>query len=125
MSRDGIARWKQPIVAAAGLDAFESMVQEVLEMSNEAAPDGMTPQNASAHPLPSPIQKEAGMVVRDVGASSEAVVGKERTVQPAEGLPVPRWLFRLIGHVMAAVFGLGLGYLVLHWLRPETFAWPW
>ena len=33
MSDDGIARWKQPIGAAAGFDEFEAMVQDVLQLS--------------------------------------------------------------------------------------------
>ncbi len=33
MSDDGIARWKQPIGAAAGFDEFETMVQDVLQLS--------------------------------------------------------------------------------------------
>ena len=40
MSSDGIARWKKTIDAAAGFDAFESMVQEVLDSSAEAVAIG-------------------------------------------------------------------------------------
>jgi hypothetical protein len=40
-------------------------------------------------------------------------------------LPVPRWLLNLIGHVLAALLGLILGYLILAWLRPLTFPLPW
>jgi hypothetical protein len=31
----------------------------------------------------------------------------------------------LVGHVVAALTGLGLGYLVLSWLRPDAFPLPW
>lgn len=48
--------------------------------------------------------------------------GKET---PADDeLPIPRWLFSMIGHVMAALLGLALGYLVLHRLRPGKFPLP-
>jgi hypothetical protein len=40
-------------------------------------------------------------------------------------LPVPRWLLNLIGHVLAALLGLILGYLILAWLRPLAFPLPW
>jgi molecular chaperone DnaK len=39
--------------------------------------------------------------------------------------PQSGWLFRLIGHVIFALIGLGLGYLILHWLRPNLFHLPW
>ncbi len=44
---------------------------------------------------------------------------------PSSELPLPRWLFNLIGHVLAAVLGLILGYLILALLRPLTFPLPW
>ena len=40
-------------------------------------------------------------------------------------LPIPRWLFSLIGHVLAAMLGLVLGYLILSLLRPLTFPVWW
>ena len=48
--------------------------------------------------------------------------------QPAKTpyeLPFPQWIFSLTGHVVFALAGLGLGYLVLCWLRPDTFRLPW
>jgi hypothetical protein len=44
---------------------------------------------------------------------------------PCSALPLPRWLFSLIGHVLAALLGLSLGYLILAWRRPLTFPMPW
>jgi hypothetical protein len=37
----------------------------------------------------------------------------------------PRWLISLIGHIVASAVGLGMGYLVLNRLRPESFPLPW
>ncbi|HOM18859.1 MAG TPA: hypothetical protein PLQ00_16120, partial [Thermoguttaceae bacterium] len=31
----------------------------------------------------------------------------------------------IVGHVVAALLGLALGYLILHIMRPETFPLPW
>jgi len=38
---------------------------------------------------------------------------------------VPRWLVIVIGYLLSAIVGLSLGYLVLMWLRPESFPPPW
>ena len=35
------------------------------------------------------------------------------------------WLVRQRASVLAALFGLAIGYLVLHWLQPETYLLPW
>jgi hypothetical protein len=44
---------------------------------------------------------------------------------PPYQLPIPHWLFSMTGHIIAAAIGLGLGYLLLHWLRPGKFPLPW
>jgi molecular chaperone DnaK len=54
MSDEGIARWKQPIGDAAGFDEFESMVEEVLTLSDSGGdrvpmtPTGAVPKAASS-----------------------------------------------------------------------------
>lgn len=40
-------------------------------------------------------------------------------------LPVPHWIISFVGHIIAAAMGLGAGYLLLHWLRPEKFPLRW
>ena len=50
---------------------------------------------------------------------------KRRGSDSLPELPLPRWLFSLIGHVLAALLGLVLGYLILALLRPLTFPLPW
>jgi hypothetical protein len=52
-------------------------------------------------------------------------VGEPSKDDPSSALPVPRWLFNLVGHVLAALLGLVLGYLILARLRPLTFPLPW
>lgn len=132
MSDEGIARWKQPIGAAAGFDEFESMVEEVLAMSDDGATlvpmalDGATMKPVAAvKTLP---EESDSMRVRMSLPESEDVVDisvKPSHGPPASGLPIPRWLFNLIGHVFFAILGLALGYYVLTWLKPETFRLPW
>lgn len=43
----------------------------------------------------------------------------------AEAARGRNWTVTIVGHVMAAIIGLGMGYLVLHFLRPESFPFPW
>ncbi len=186
MSDDSIARWKQPIGAAAGFDDFEAMVQDVLQLSAgggaETAPQ---PTAADIKPRPavapadspaaapvepakaasaaprregwSPFAAAAGAAESSAGAAVElppqpeslqaegdepsqgeepaaesddavfaiAVAKRPPLVKPAPTPPIPRWLFNMIGHAIAGLLGLALGYLILHHLRPETFPLPW
>jgi len=45
--------------------------------------------------------------------------------QPSAKRPIPRWAVYVGGHVAAILLGLGLGYMVLHFLRPDSFPVPW
>jgi len=38
---------------------------------------------------------------------------------------IPRWIINVVGHVLAAAIGLGLGYLLLSQIRPDAFPLPW
>ena len=115
MSDDGIARGKPTIDAAPGFDAFESVVREVLQSLDAPAPDEMTFQAAAA------MQADfAGPV-----AAPPPIAAAKLTAQLGKGLPIPRWLFSLIGNAIAALLGLALGYLILSWLRPEAFPLSW
>jgi molecular chaperone DnaK len=50
----------------------------------------------------------------------------EYTRAPVAGVRrPPRWVINLIGHIVASVVGLGMGYLVLNWLQPGRFPLPW
>lgn len=121
MSRDGIAHWRKPIVEAAGFDAFESMVQDVLEKSDAT----------TSEPISGLMQADfAGPVAAAPVATPETenepkAVESKPAAKAHYELPVPHWLFSLTGHVFFAMAGLGLGYLVLCWLRPNVFRLPW
>ena len=60
-----------------------------------------------------------------VDTSGAVSAGEPSNGDSPSALPLPRWLFNLIGHVLAALLGLALGYLILAWLRPLTFPLPW
>jgi hypothetical protein len=55
------------------------------------------------------------------------MVSADERPQPAvePELPIPRWVVNLIGHVLAALLGLILGYLILAWRYPLRFPLPW
>jgi hypothetical protein len=71
---------------------------------------------------PSPEQAPTS----DEKTASESAPGDATSSEPMPyELPIPHWLFSMIGHVIAAATGLALGYLILHWLRPGKFPLPW
>ncbi len=62
---------------------------------------------------------------RSVDTPVPVSADRETDSESLPELPVPRWLVNLVGHVLAALLGLILGYLILAWLRPLTFPLPW
>jgi hypothetical protein len=59
-------------------------------------------------------------------APPPSTVNQSSNDKSAHALPIPRWLLNAIGHVLAALLGLLLGLLILHWLRPDLLPWwPW
>jgi molecular chaperone DnaK len=142
MTNEGIARWKQPIGAAAGFDEFESMVEEVMEMSVDGAEIvPMTAKGIASKKVDPTVAKRAGPtaskasdddVPQDDLASSaslpdNAAVSSDNPANTVWGytIPIPRLLFNTIGHVLAAMLGLGLGYWLLTRWKPESFSWLW
>jgi molecular chaperone DnaK len=142
MTRAGLERWKNPVVAAAGFDSFERIVLDALDapavepLGQEAIEamqaDFSTAQPAAAReggwrplvagPRPTPIELPAE-------EQAEEPVEEDPYDRRAARLAVmrtkPAWILRVVGHVIAAVLGLMLGYAVLSWLRPEMFPFPW
>ena len=127
LSDEGIARWKRPVGEAAGFDAFEAMVEDVLMSFPDETLEGMAPwPNAAVRTSPivneTPSKDEPPTAN---GASPPEQANARQDGQSGNGSLAPRWLLSLIGHVVAAAVGLGLGYLLLSWLRPDVFSLPW
>jgi hypothetical protein len=62
---------------------------------------------------------------KSADASEPVFVDKSSDSDPMPELPIPRWLLNLIGHVLAALLGLILGYLILACRYPLRFPLPW
>ncbi len=128
LSSEGIARWMRPVVSSAGFDAFEEMVQDVLDVpaGGEAAEVveatiGVDPVAVAADAEPPP---EAGPMQQPAAVAGPAVTTAGRGRSDAQSA-TRRAVVMLIGYITSALVGLGMGYLVLSWLRPNMFPPPW
>ncbi len=93
-----------------GLPGAQRSVMSMNEVSEQLH------ENEAGPPVVSPKLLDTA----DAGSREE----RSASDSPPE-LPLPRWLFNLIGHILAALLGLVLGYLILALLRPLTFPLPW
>ncbi len=147
LSEKGMTRWKEPVASASGFDAFENIIGDVLGLDD--APNPANPQGASATTAPQPSSRPAqatgagaqstGADAQPGGASAQSpaagtarrppggqpsragsppVAADESEAEPSPG--VPKWLVQVIGFVVSAIVGLGVGYLLVSWLFPES-----
>ena len=109
--------WKQAVGKAAGSSTFEAIAAE-----EPIEPEIVEDQVAETQIAETQI--------------SETQIAETPPSQPEElpppALParskqwkIPLWTVSLVGYVVSAVVGLGIGYLVLSFLRPEDFPLPW
>jgi hypothetical protein len=138
LSHEGIARWKTPISSAAGFGAFQSAARQEVSAAtarSTAAAAGSSPTSAGvpgdssgavpgAPPAAPPAGTPAPPNADATGPAARPQDGRARGA-PARRRRVSPGTINVVGHVLAALIGLGLGYLVLWWLRPETFPLPW
>jgi hypothetical protein len=50
---------------------------------------------------------------------------KQNGRPPSAGMTFSRLLFNAVGFVVFSAFGLALGYVILHFIMPDKFKWPW
>ncbi|NLF07976.1 MAG: Hsp70 family protein, partial [Pirellulaceae bacterium] len=142
VSGDWVARWKRPIEEAAGFDQFESLVQEVMDESDPGSAEPLSSEEVESmqadfgEPPGEPSQPGgwtpfvAGPRTHDPepempeDADESWEIDVSHRIRSAPMQSLPRWV-GMVGHVIAAALGLTLGYLILCWLRPETFPFPW
>jgi molecular chaperone DnaK len=118
-------------------DDFDAMVQDVLEspQSKEKPLSKVSfssvPATSSPTPEPKPTVAAAAIAatpekpVEAIDWTPETAASEQKPDAIAPQSGSSRWIFSLIGHIVAASIGLGLGYLVLHWIRPGRFPLPW
>ncbi|MEN6452254.1 MAG: Hsp70 family protein [Thermoguttaceae bacterium] len=97
----GIARWKQPVRTAAGFAGFAGIEEE------------------------SQDKVEADAVAELDEAVFAFAAGNRPVAAEPDAIPIPRWLFSAIGYVVFSSLGLGLGYLIMHWLMPDAYPLHW
>jgi hypothetical protein len=74
-----------------------------------------------------PDETELQTIAARPEGEATAVDDGKKTDEPAVP-PVPHWVqmtIRITGHVVAALTGLALGYLIIHYLWPVKFPLPW
>jgi len=169
LSGERISGWRQAVSSAAGFDAFEAMLNEVLNLdgsgaqgtatdgptlpaqtgpgsedpgppppapgSGVPAPEAATISQPAATyvqpptgdryanegaPLPSGGPRAKRAVLRPSAGRAEADSPDQRMPETPTHEPIPRWLISVLGFVGSAIVGLGLGYLLVSWLFPES-----
>jgi hypothetical protein len=86
--------------------------------------------NSPAEPMPSKAAEtttsdcwphaaaSAPDAAEDVASTSAA--DKSADDKSVHAPPIPGWLLSVLGHVLAGVLGLVLGWLILNWVRPDA-----
>ncbi len=144
LTSEGMSRWQQPVADSAGFDAFEAVLEEVLQLKasqSEAAsaadsaappapsaaqaqpaaaqpPEGSPPASGPQAPPDRPDSARPPSHPRDIPAAKDQAEW-DRPDEPVPK-PVPRWLINVVGLIVSAIIGLGLGYLIVSWLFPES-----
>ena len=85
-------------------------------------PSQRRPWRSETYGLRQPFADRLAAGFRDTASSApsaETSPGDHTPLKP----PLPGWLLKVLGHVLAGVSGLLLGYLYLRWFRPDTLPW--
>ncbi len=137
LTDERIARWKQPVDAAAGFGGFESAAEHVAAAPSAASPSAASPAaNRPAAGVPTAGGQEASWASAPSAIPSQpaAPSGGPTFARPAASAgrarsptksTVPRWAVNLVGYVVSTLLAMGVAYLVLHYLHPVEYPWPW
>jgi molecular chaperone DnaK len=146
LSNEGLARWKQPIDSAAGIDAFTSAAKDLqdtvaLDMQppggnsdwGPAAGAGVPPSGgitdmpakagtpaADWSSKPQPLTAEAALDTEPNKPEEPAAPLISRKKPPRERR-IPLWLERLLGHIITMIIFAFVGYLMISHFRPDLF----
>jgi molecular chaperone DnaK len=135
LSNEGLARWKQPIDSAGGIEAFTSAAKDlqetaVLEMqppsgNTDWGPAALDPAKAGTTSAdwtskPQPLTGAVAAAAEPNRPDEPAVPLISRKKQPRERR-IPLWLERLIGHIITMILFAFVGYLMISHFRPDVF----
>jgi molecular chaperone DnaK len=136
LSNEGLARWRELIDSAAGINAFTSAAKDlhdsdVIEMLAGGDTDwGLAVQDrAKAGTTSAPVDRSSKPqpLSGGVAQASEPNKQEEPAVPPVSRANnsrerrIPLWLERLIGHIVTMIlFGI-VGYLMISHFRPDLF----
>jgi molecular chaperone DnaK len=149
MNDDRVARWKRIVSQEQGFDAFESLLDEVLQVEDGGVGG---PKPSIDRPAPPPYRDEAsgGSVATTAVAELKITAQKPPSLATAAAsaaqtalksaptdvdakplptfAPLPRrrgrtttsMVINVIGHLTASVLGLAIGYYILCWMEPTA-----
>ncbi len=131
LSNEGLARWKEPIDSAGGIDVFACVAKDlqetaVLEMqppsgNTDWGPAALVVPPLGGNPVSAPAKADTASASAEPSKPDEPAVPLiSRKKQPRERR-IPLWLERLIGHIITMILFALVGYLIISHFRPDLF----
>lgn len=125
----GVASAPQPLGMPPATPTGPAPLQQPQPQAGpQAQPMPMQPHPAPGHTQPAAPQ---GGLAPGTTPPQGAPMGPPSPHEgQAEAVPptrrrIPRWAVNVIGHITAALIGLAMGYMVMHWFRPDSFPLGW
>ncbi len=122
----GEASASMPPATAAGSSSTSGATPPGNTAPNRGAAGGPPPLRRAVQPVGNPARGNTPPEIPP--AASPAATAAEAAEGVAPGLggaTKSSQMVHVVGLVVSALVGLGLGYLVLTWIRPDTFPPPW
>ena len=127
LSGEGIGHWKQAVSTASGFGVFQSAIQQQGPRPVEAS----SGQAQAGVPRPAPPATQQARPAAGSGpppppdAQDSQPQTASRPAKSAFRWRIPHWFVLAIGYASSAIAGLSVGYLVLHFMKPDSFKLPW
>jgi molecular chaperone DnaK (HSP70) len=120
LASERIRRWRRVIDANPGFDTFEALLEDVMHES-ETVPRGPPSATSEASAPVNADGVEAMALAADSGSQErdEDLLAANQNVRARRRFKRRNWAITIIGHVMAPVIGLLIGYYVLALLTPR------
>ena len=139
MPGERVRRWRRVIEGNPGFDTFESMLEDIMEeqdVERKSSLDARSTRQPDSPAQPAPTVENDFRTSAVSSSSTDAVAamsqtsgvagdsrydlqGDIRRAEPAAVFRQRNWGITILGHVLAAVAGLLIGYYVLAWFTPR------